>query len=121
MNPLGVKYPSKALVTLGTFGKFASLDQNKAVKLHWLPGKDKDIEITLQVQNENNTWETVHNHHIGSENKYFLELPKYEFPDEMNGKAQIILKNKKKGTVSNDFGGGSATSSVTYHKEFTIK
>jgi hypothetical protein len=98
-----------------------SLDQNKAEKLHWLSGKDRDIKIELRVQNENNSWESVHTHHVGNEKRYFLELPKMEFPDKMNGKAEIIISSIEKGNLSNDFGGGSAESTVTYTKSLTIK
>lgn len=97
------------------------LEKNKAVHMRWLPGKGKNITLILKVQDEKNSWHEVHKHFLGEENKYFLELPKYNFPDEMNGKAQIILINEEKGSISDDFGGGEAVSRVKHIKEMAIK
>mgnify|MGYP000336085268 CR=1 FL=1 len=98
-----------------------SLNKNKAEKLRWLSGKDRNIKVELRVQNDKNSWETVHTYHVGSDNSYFLELPQMDFPDKMNGKAEIIISNSTKGNISGDFGGGSAESSTIYTKSLTIK
>lgn len=98
-----------------------SLEKNKSVHMKWLPGKGKNITLILNVQDEKNSYHEVHKHFIGEDNKYFLELPKYDFPENMNGKAQIILINEEKGSISDEFGGGEAVSRTKYIKEIAIK